>query len=113
MKMPSTSEADVMAKRPNKEGIRYLKNVGTMAPYRAWLSLKDSLVIWGFVFEVWRIALVAHLAPFYSQRIAESCPLGRGRSTFRDLDAFANEITDNEAAEQLNPERAESENDKQ
>ena len=59
------------------------------------------------------MALGAHLDSPYSQRIAARCPLGRESASFRDLDAFDNEMTDNEAAEQLNTEQAESENDKQ
>ena len=59
------------------------------------------------------MALGAYLDSLYSQRITARCPLGRDSSTFRDLDAFDNEMTDNEAAEQLNTEQAESENDKQ
>ena len=77
------------------------------------MSLEGSLVIWGFVYEVWRMALGAHFEPLYSQRITARCPLGRESASFRDLDAFDNEMTDNEAAEQLNTEQAESENDKQ
>jgi hypothetical protein len=59
------------------------------------------------------MALGAHLDSLYSQRITARCPLGRESATFRDLDAFDNEMTDNEAAEQLNTEQAESENNKQ
>ena len=59
------------------------------------------------------MALGAHLDSPYSQRITARCPLGHERASFRDLDAFDNEMTDNEAAEQLNTEQAESENDKQ
>jgi len=59
------------------------------------------------------MALGAHLDSPYSQRITARCPLGRESASFRDLDAFANEMTDNEAAETLNTEQAESENDKQ
>ena len=59
------------------------------------------------------MAVGAHLDCPYSQRITAHCPLGRESASFRDLDAFANEMTDNEAAETLNTEQAESENDKQ
>ncbi len=59
------------------------------------------------------MALGAHLDSPYSQRITARCPLGRESASFRDLDAFANEMTDNEAAETLHTEQAESENDKQ
>src|SRR5210317_420261 len=43
--MPSTNDAEVMAIKPTRDGSRYLKKVGTMAPSRAWLSLMASLVI--------------------------------------------------------------------
>ncbi len=59
------------------------------------------------------MALGAHLDSPYSQRITARCPLGRESAHFRDLDAIAKEMADNEAAEQLNTEQAESENDKQ
>jgi hypothetical protein len=59
------------------------------------------------------MALGAHLDSLYCQRITARCPPGRHSATFRDLDAIAKEMADNETAEQLHTEQAESENDKQ
>jgi hypothetical protein len=46
--MPSTNEPDVMAIRPNKEGIMYLIKVGTIGPSRASLSAGELVFMGSF-----------------------------------------------------------------
>jgi hypothetical protein len=90
-----------MAIRPNKEGIRYLKNVGVIAPYKARLSSKGLLAIWRFISKFLPPEWVVRLASFYFQSIAGGCPLDQSRFALKSVSASGNRMTDNASVEKF------------